>query len=324
MKDHFLTVNGNLTNDDRQVQRLLKSALIRLDREFCELCTANGREWNSGATALVAMVVGNKLVVAGLGDSNGVLCCTTPRDSGMQEDDWKILNERQLNTCNMRHESDIIWKNIIQTHSPSREDERKRIEDANGWITTETEILCSQIQRVNWDDIDVIDLVGRSSCNGHAGVGRILTISRVCGDLAVSRALGDREFKAAYNILHTEAVTGVTVDGEASAVEGFWESDSVLMKNRRFKGDLISSLPEINLFNLGGRKTNEFLLFACDGLWDVMDAIDAVQITRNLLIEKGLSAKDSADRLAELAVGLGSSDNITVIVVHFRAEERRL
>jgi len=318
MKDDLLTGNGNLTNNDKRIQRLLKSALIRLDREFCETCTTNGREWNSGATALVAMVVGNKLVVAGLGDSNGVLCCTTSHDSGIQEDGWKNLNEHQPNACNMRHEANIIWKNIVQTHNPSREDERKRVEDANGWITTETEISCSQIQRVNWNDYDVIDLVGRSSRNGQAGVSRIMTISRVCGDLAVSRALGDREFKAAYNILPTEVVTEVAVDGDASPIE--WESDSVLMKDRRFKGDLISSIPEINLFNLGGGKTNEFLLLACDGLWDVMDAVDAVRITRNLLFEKGFSTKDSADRLAELACGLGSSDNITVIVVLFRGQ----
>jgi len=314
MKDDFLTENENLMSNDLYIQRLLKNTLIRLDHDFCEMCTADGREWNSGATALVAMVIGNKLAVAGLGDSNGVLCCTTSRERGIQEDGWKILDEHRPNSCNRRHEANIIWKDIVQTHNPSREDERKRIEDANGWITTETEILCSQIQRVNWDDYDVIDLVGRSSCNGNAGVGRISTISRVCGDLAVSRALGDREFKAAYNTVRTEAATEVAVDGEVS-----WESDSILMKDRRFKGNLISSLPEINLFNLGRGKTDEFLLLACDGLWDVMDAIDAVRITHKLLFEKGLSTKDSADRLAELAHGLGSSDNITVIIVHFRA-----
>merc|ERR1712224_208440 len=113
-------------SDDQQIQHLLKSALIRLDREFCEISTTNGREWNSGATALVAMVVGNKLVVAGLGDSNGVLCCTTSRGNDIQEDGWKYLTENQPNVCNTRHEANIIWKNIVQTHNPSREDERKR------------------------------------------------------------------------------------------------------------------------------------------------------------------------------------------------------
>jgi len=49
----------------------------------------------------------------------------------------------------------------------------------------------------------------------------------------------------------------------------------------------------------------------------VIDPDDAVRLTRNLLYHIGLSAKKSADRLSELAKGLGSSDNITVIVVKF-------
>jgi len=317
MKDKFVTEEGIRMSDDQKIHHLLESVLTRLDREFCDMCTANGRDWDSGATALVATVIGNTLAVAGLGDSNGVLCCALRTDRDTEEGGWTILEDYHSNGCNTNHEVDVVWKEVVKTHSPSREDEKKRIEDANGWITTETEISCSQIHRVNWDDYDVIDIVGRSSGNGHAEVGRILTISRVCGDLAVSRALGDREFKAAYNIIHT----GARMDEEKSAVE--WESDSILMKDRRFKGDLISSMPEINLFNLGEGKIDEFLLLACDGLWDVMDAIDAVRITRNLLFDKGFSAKESADRLAELAYGLGSSDNLTVIVVHFHVEEKR-
>ena len=51
-------------------------------------------------------------------------------------------------------------------------------------------------------------------------------------------------------------------------------------------------------------KADEFLLLACDGFWDVVDAIDAVRIMRSLLFEKGFSARESADRLVELAANL--------------------
>lgn len=60
---------------------------------------------------------------------------------------------------------------------------------------------------------------------------------------------------------------------------------------------------------------------ACDGLWDVMDSDDAVRIAKELLFDRKLSAKDGAARLAELAQHLGSSDNITVIVIRFYWEE---
>ena len=85
----------------------------------------------------------------------------------------------------------------------------------------------------------------------------------------------------------------------------------------KFRGDLVSSVPDITCFDIGKYGTDEFLLLACDGLWDVMDADDAVRITRNLLYEGGRSAKEAAERLADLAIKLGSSDNITVIVIRF-------
>ena len=88
--------------------------------------------------------------------------------------------------------------------------------------------------------------------------------------------------------------------------------------NRRFTGDLVSNQPDFQSFRVReAGATDEFLLLACDGLWDVMDADDAVRVTRNCIFEKGWSAKETAARLAELAMHLGSSDNITVIVVRF-------
>ena len=48
-----------------------------------------------------------------------------------------------------------------------------------------------------------------------------------------------------------------------------------------------------------------------------MDADDALRVARGLLFEKEWPAQKVAARLAELAMHLGSSDNITVIVVRF-------
>lgn len=91
----------------------------------------------------------------------------------------------------------------------------------------------------------------------------------------------------------------------------------------RFKGDLVSNKPDIKFFKVGQKGVvDEFLLMACDGLWDVMDGDDAVRIAKDLLFDKKLSAKDGAARLAELAKHLGSSDNITIVLIRFYWEVR--
>jgi serine/threonine protein phosphatase PrpC len=45
--------------------------------------------------------------------------------------------------------------------------------------------------------------------------------------------------------------------------------------------------------------------------------LQAIRVTHDLLFEKKWPAKKAAARLAELAIHLGSSDNITVIVIRF-------
>jgi hypothetical protein len=44
-----------------------------LDKEFCDLCVEEGRVWESGSTALVAMLVEEHLIVGNLGDARGII-----------------------------------------------------------------------------------------------------------------------------------------------------------------------------------------------------------------------------------------------------------
>jgi len=62
-----------------------------------------------------------------------------------------------------------------------------------------------------------------------------------------------------------------------------------------------------------------FMLLACDGFWDVMDAEEAVARGEELL-EKGLTATEAAAQLGNLALRMGSSDNVTVVLVVFERE----
>lgn len=72
----------------------------------------------------------------------------------------------------------------------------------------------------------------------------------------------------------------------------------------------VTHLPQIYRYKISS--SDKFLIFACDGLWDVMSNQDVVDFINELIIKKfkGNYAKE----LAEHAVQKGSLDNVTTIV----------
>ena len=344
IKKAIYSMNHDTSLQKKEIaEKIIHEALIDLDTYFCRLCLEDGRDWECGATALVSLVVDDAIVVAHLGDSSGVLCAAsksntfqTPNDEQVETVDfqnhlkdtgWSVLDpdendssEHQSSTVNLDRDfsaempsnqptNDIFWKEIVEIHSPDREDERKRIEYANGWITTETEIPISQLQRMDLFDNDVVDILKRCFSDrfhvdhgpkkGHAEPGRLLKIFRICGELAVSRSLGDRDFKAASNI----PIDNPNRDDDSNPVS--WEGPLFLHyaddHSRQFVGDIVSPLPETQIFQINVNGFfDEFLLLACDGLWDVMDADDAVRVTRNLLFEKGWNARKTVSQMYHL------------------------
>lgn len=100
---------------------------------------------------------------------------------------------------------------LSQDHKPDLPDERARIEQAGGWVQS------GSVPRVN-------------------------------GDLSLSRALGDLEYK-----------------------------DAKLPPENH----IVSAVPEIRSITRGN--TDEFLLLACDGVWDVLSSQAAVDFVRQQL-----------------------------------------
>jgi serine/threonine protein phosphatase PrpC len=332
--------------DPLKIESILREAIVKLDVAFCNLCQEEGREWESGATALVAMLANENLVIASLGDCRGFLCrFVDDVESYNSDESWEQLeidvdNHGQY-SAERSSESEPLqrcfWREVTTVHSPDKEQER--IENAHGWITTETEIPIGQLRRMDFHDEDVIGILKRcmrypsgnasladserSTKECKAAPQRIIHISRVCGELAVSRAIGDRDFKADFNC--ASAQRSDSDDFEAKEIASnhdkrVWESPLFLLypenHDRQFRGDLITNSPDFDRIRLGENGvSNEFLLLACDGLWDVMDADDAIRIVRDLLFHKKVTAKKAAARLAELAIHLGSSDNITVLLL---------
>ncbi len=259
------------------VKSALHDALKKLDTEFCRICHEGGRDWESGTTALVALITDKSLIIANLGDCRGILCRSAKDASVLRDNGWNALDNEvrsadETKTHPDTRNSQCVWKEVSNVHKPSDDKEKARIESANGWVTTETEIPFGQFRRMDLLDEDVMEIMRRCQKNSgstakecKASPQRILHISRVCGELAVSRALGDRDFKAAY---HTQQNHTLDQNNEFLC----WDSPLDLSfpddHSRMFHGDLVDNCPDFHQAQIGEEgSSQEFLLLASDGLW---------------------------------------------------------
>jgi serine/threonine protein phosphatase PrpC len=175
-----------------------------------------------GTTALGAFVRANQLTVFNIGDCQAVLC-----SSGAAVP-------------------------MSQAHQPGRPDERERITKAGGWITEERELYMGRLHRMDLSDPVVRDKAQQVNWT---------TIYRVCGELAVSRSIGDPDYK------------GFT-PGEKVDAGFLWPENHAQV----FEADLVIPMPEIRSKLLA--PDDEFLLLASDGLWDVVSGAEAVNRTK--------------------------------------------
>jgi len=142
-------------------------------------------------------------------------------------------------------------KALSRDHKPFLEDEKKRIEEAGHEVKKDTELVSGK---------------------------RVITY-RVDGTTAVSRSIGDYDFKDNFQSgPEQQAITCVPEIMESDVVAG------------------------------------NFLVLACDGVWDVMSNEDVGQY----IIQQGQTEKDLnklASNLATEAINRGSDDNITIVIV---------
>jgi len=209
-----------------------------LDKAISETCVAADREFLDmcrdkrmycGTTALGAFVRGNQLTVFNIGDCRAVLCS---------------------------HGSSVA---MSTAHQPGRADEAERITKAGGWITEERELYMGRLHRMDLSDPVVRDKAQQVNW---------VTIHRVCGELAVSRSIGDPDFKG-------------FAPGEVLANAGFLWPDG---HAQVFHADLVIPQPEIVSALL--TPADEFLLLASDGLWDVVSEAEAVARARCVCLEE--------------------------------------
>ncbi|XP_058733809.1 probable protein phosphatase 2C 8 [Vicia villosa] len=109
-----------------------------------------------------------------------------------------------------------------------------------------------------------------------------------------------------------EAAGGKVINWNGSRVLG-------ILATSRSIGDhcmkpFVISQPEINVH--GRTKSDEFVVVASDGLWDVVSNSFVCEVVKSCLQgHMRRNHSDAAAILAELAMAKGSKDNISVIVI---------
>ncbi|KAF3791541.1 kinase and PP2C-like domain-containing protein [Nymphaea thermarum] len=109
----------------------------------------------------------------------------------------------------------------------------------------------------------------------------------------------------------------IQAGGEVKWQIDTWRIGPAALQVTRSIGDddlkpAVTAEPEITETDLSS--DDEFLVMASDGLWDVLGNDEVVPIIRDTVKEPSMCAK----RLATEAVGRGSKDNVTVIVIFLR------
>ncbi|KAL7453006.1 hypothetical protein ACHAWC_004701 [Mediolabrus comicus] len=138
--------------------------------------------------------------------------------------------------------------------------------------------------------------------------------NRVLGILAVARSLGDhglKEFVIAKPYL-SSTVVSIERDDDHDDDEKMVVSNNGSSKDSQPNNDTTknNNQPTSHPFTDG-----EFLIVACDGLWDVMEDDEAVDAVRDHVAKNGLASRtEVASILVNEALERGSTDNITVIV----------
>lgn len=107
-------------------------------------------------------------------------------------------------------------------------------------------------------------------------------IQRVNGSLAVSRALGDFEYK--------------NVEGKGPCEQ------------------LVSPEPEI--FIQERNEKDEFLVLACDGIWDVMSNEELCDFVRSRMLITD-SLEEICNQVVDTCLYKGSRDNMSIVLIAF-------
>lgn len=224
---------------------LFKEICEELDTEFL----AKFRTAPDGCTVVVALITGTRLFVAWVGDSR---CVVAQRSD----------------------EGFIVPVPLTEDHRPDIEAEAERVTKAGGIIVDLSGFGLLRVAHTGYEER--IREIRRAQAMGMGVIGKEPIA------LAVTRALGDREFKA--------------VTGRA----------------------LLVPTPDVKCFRLNQR--HKFMALMCDGIPDVMtddEALAELERTRQSqrVGDAAAKARAACGALVQEAYKRESQDNLTVVLV---------
>lgn len=135
--------------------------------------------------------------------------------------------------------------------------------------------------------------------------GRVVN-NRVNGVMAITRAFGDLEFKGMLDRKRA-SVSTAAIEVQPNLFQS--DDDEKTLA-------LLTARPDVAQLTLDPLE-DEFLLLACDGLWDVMTSEEALNTLRDrfgIHADLQLAAKE----IAQEAIRRYSNDNISVIALHLQ------
>ena len=144
---------------------------------------------------------------------------------------------------------------------------------------------------------------GRAEADRVRATGGWVTDGRVLGLLAISRALGDYEFKGGRDeLLKT---------GEA---QGYWQSGEA--QGRSLSGPPVIATPDVSEVPLGAAGDADFMIIATDGLWDCCSSARSAAFVRDELKRNGRDAGAAAKALVMHALGRRQGqDNVAIVII---------
>eukprot|EP01038_Epipyxis_sp_PR26KG_P006901 gene6901-9453_t len=200
-------------------------------------------------------------------DQNFISTSTNPQH-GSTATTALILGKR-LYCANVGDSRTLLCRNfqpmlLSQDHKPNREDESKRIRDAGGFVIN----------------------------------------SRVMGELAVSRAFGDVDFKKGIQSIIEEE--GGSMPSKGDGNDGNGESNN-------WDQPLIIAEPDIQATNVS--EGDQFLLLACDGLFDVYTPEEIVTFVKEDMEKHGDTQRCCQNLTYDAIRKRNSRDNVSVILI---------
>lgn len=177
-----------------------------------------------------------------------------------------LILGRRLYCFNVGDSRTVLSRNfravpLSNDHKPNREDESKRIRDAGGFVIN----------------------------------------NRVMGELAVSRAFGDVEFKKGIKSIIEEEGVGMAGNNSTADEQKSWDQP------------LITAEPDTEVTTLTSE--DNFIVLACDGLYDVFTNDEVVAFVKAEMSLHGDALKCCQNITTEAIKKRNSRDNVSVILI---------